>query len=159
MATMQRFIDKVLEDHPSYRGMLGIDPEDPMPSPPEVQIPSWCHCNRCRPMPTPEEQLCCRRRDGTCITISAGQELNEVVLNERVLVVAIHNANDLFAFNHQTSNDTLRNAAYRQYVLWKFGRLGAGNRVVIPSCVVWKIRTNFPSADGVYVGFIPRRVP
>ena len=47
----------------------------------------------------------------------------------------------------------MRHAAYRQFVLWRHGRIGQGVRRVIPSCVVWLIRDRFPSASGQYTGF------
>ena len=75
------------------------------------------------------------------------------MLHRAVVLVAILNMNDLFAYNTRPSNDSLRHAAYRQFVLWRFEHLGSGNKVVIPSCVVWAIRGRFPSADGIYVGF------
>ncbi|KAF0758741.1 P2X purinoceptor 7-like [Aphis craccivora] len=31
--------------------------------------------------------------------------------------------------------------------------IGKGNRVVIPSCVVKKIRERYPEENGLYVGF------
>ena len=35
----------------------------------------------------------------------------------------------------------------------RFGKLGKGNRRVVPSCVVWAMRDSFPSATGIYMGF------
>ena len=104
-------------------------------------------------MPLPEEQLCCRRAVGRCLLQTAEGELNDVVFRRNVLLVAIHHMNDLFAYNEQPGNDNLRHAAYRQFVLWRFGHLGSGNRVVIPSCVVWEVRDRYPSGDGTYTGF------
>ena len=80
-------------------------------------------------------------------------ELNDVVLRRNVLLVAIQHMNDLFAYNEQPGNNNFRHAAYRQFVLWRFGHVGSGNRVVIPSCVVWAVRDRYPSADGTYTGF------
>ena len=47
----------------------------------------------------------------------------------------------------------LRHAGYRQFVVWRHGRLGRDARRVLPSCVVTRIRTSFPSPTGVYTGF------
>ena len=48
-----------------------------------------------------------------------------------------------------------RLTAYRQFVCWMFRgeKLGKGKRVVIPSCVIRKIRDHFPEPDGQYTGF------
>ena len=37
--------------------------------------------------------------------------------------------------------------------LCSHGYLGKGNRKVAPSCVVWKIRDNYPAPDNNYLGF------
>ena len=60
---------------------------------------------------------------------------------------------DIFVQNPGEDMAALRHAAYRQFVLWRHGRLGANVRRVIPSCVVVRIGDKFPSASGVYTGF------
>ena len=45
-------------------------------------------------------------------------------------------------------------AAYRQFILWEHGYLGKGNRRIIPSCAVKKVREQYPAPDNVYMGFM-----
>ena len=47
----------------------------------------------------------------------------------------------------------MRLAAYRQFTWWTYNRLGKGNRRVIPYCVVWAIRREYPEESGNYTGF------
>lgn len=51
------------------------------------------------------------------------------------------------------TNANRRHFAYRNYVDYMHGRLGRGNRRVIPACVVTFIRECWPSPDGHYIGF------
>ena len=122
------------------------------PTEPPLEPPSWCHCGQCRPQNTPEEEICCRKNDGPCITITS-EEFSDICLNPHVLDVVNRDKNDLYGRNYNSSdNQTLRHTAHRQYVLWRFGRLGVGNWVIVPSCAVWKIRDKLPSTDGQYKG-------
>lgn len=59
--------------------------------------------------------------------------------------------NDLNFANMTHAN--YRHFAYRNYVDYMHGKLGRGNRRVIPACVVAFIRDRWPSPDGNYVGF------
>ena len=51
-----------------------------------------------------------------------------------------------------------RHQAYRRFTYWLHNKLGKHVRRVIPSCVVWKIREEFPSEDGNYIGFLEAEV-
>ncbi|XDV25778.1 hypothetical protein PO909_029636 [Leuciscus waleckii] len=57
-------------------------------------------------------------------------------------------------YDHSTFR-RYRHTAYRTFVRWCWGYLGKSVRVVIPSCIVEKIRYTFPSEQ--YQGFqLPR---
>ena len=69
--------------------------------------------------------------------------------------------NDVFALhavNDNNVNKGYRHAAYRQFILWMYGRLTAGDRRIISSCVVCKIRDNYPDSNNNYKGYVPGRL-
>ena len=87
------------------------------------------------------------------------QDFHVLCLDEAVLALARLYREDVLALPADDNfNRANRHSAYRQYVLWTYGKLGAGQRKVIPSCVVWKIRTKYPEPTGQYVGFLPGRL-
>lgn len=78
------------------------------------------------------------------------------ILNETVLGIAMDYYNDLMAAPRD--DDLLRSfrhQAYRQYTVWQYGRLGAGERRVVPACVAWRIKDKWPDSRGQYVGYKP----
>jgi hypothetical protein len=83
------------------------------------------------------------------------------ILDEMVLHLQQVYRNDIFALHVvevEDINKAFRHAAYRQYVLWQFGRLTEGDRHIIPSCCVWRVRHTFPSRLEVYTGYMPGRL-
>ena len=86
------------------------------------------------------------------------QEMDLYILDPGVLGIANLYRADLLAAEVRHDNKARRHDAYRQFTLWRHGRLGAGNRRVIPSCVVWRVRREYPSHDGTYTGFLPSRL-
>lgn len=129
---------------------------EPDPGPPIEEIPDWCKCQNCRPMPTAEENKCCTRTVRLCITTNP--LFTQLVLDANVLDLAMRYREDVLVLDHPRNNLNFRHAAYRQHVLWQHGRLGQGNRRVIPSCCVLAIRLRYPSPNGIYTGFRPARL-
>lgn len=125
----------------------GDPPADRPPQEPD-NLP-WCKCGKCRAMPTSTENVCCKHRN----CISNTELFESTVLDLNVLNVAILNRSDIFVESPDYSPSSYRKAAYRQFVLWQEGRLGRGNRKVVPSCVVWAVRNHYPAPDGLYLGF------
>ena len=69
-----------------------------------------------------------------------------------VPIMAIRARCDIRAKDPDYSTNNFRKAAYRQYISWRYKKLGKGNRQVCPSCVVLAIRQLYPSND-IYMGF------
>ena len=83
---------------------------------------------------------------------------SQLVLDGNVLELAMRYMEDILVADPVSNNENFCHAAYRQYVLWQHGRLGKGNRAVVPSCCVLKVRARYPSPNGLYVGFRPARL-
>ena len=100
-------------------------------------------------MPNEQENLCCKRV--TCVT--SYNTFSNICLDRDVLEICIKARSDLRADDFDFSMESFRKAAYRQFALWRYGKLGRGNRRVIPSCAVLKVREIYPAPDGQYMGF------
>lgn len=85
--------------------------------------------------------------------VSPPTSCSETVLDREVLTIAIRARCDIRAENADYEMNSFRKAAYRQFILWKYGKLGKGNRRVCPSCVVRLVRQTYPALDGQYMGF------
>ena len=123
---------------------------DPNPPNSPNQVPSWCICGQCRPMLNEKERVCCRNEQYN----HEHQKKFHIVLDERTVRVAILNNADWLNSPRRFLPATFRKTSYRQYVLWRWGHLGYGNRRVIPSCIIWKIRDAYPEPDGEYMGYM-----
>ncbi|XP_054870061.1 uncharacterized protein LOC129349773 [Amphiprion ocellaris] len=137
----------------------------------------WCTCFKCEIMPTEVECYCCHEWE---LIMPQMQDLSihedvdvpaqVCIINHHVLP-ALLNAGVLQTFFHvpkinwkkrprpagsdgQLSAEQYRLIAYRIVMEWalKGEKLGAGNRRVLPSCVVELIRKTYPSPNGQYAG-------
>ena len=100
-------------------------------------------------MPTDRENVCCGNRECT----SSNEYFRATVLDPDVLQVQIRYHADFLNIRPDYRPASFRKAAYRMYVLGKYGYLGAGNREVAPSCAARCIRHWYPSPTGDYMGY------
>ena len=75
------------------------------------------------------------------------------VLHREVLNIAIRARCDITEEDADFEMNSYRKAAYHEYILWKYEKLGKGNRRVFPSCVVSVVRQIYPAPDGECMGF------
>ncbi|XP_034084673.1 P2X purinoceptor 7 [Gymnodraco acuticeps] len=164
MASVQPYMYEPESDPESEKDRDGPDP--PSQTRLEQAVSEWCTCGNCAVMPTEVENVCCReiRKVVTrmkqvpepivCMVDHPGLEPN--CLNPYTL----QNLHNIYRFDYgplrrRTEEERFQHLAYRSFVSWCWGFLGRGIRVVIPSCVVRRIRQEFPDLAGQYVGFRP----
>ena len=125
--------------------------------PPPVPGIPWCTCTHCRDMPTDRERKCCGQNLATCVSLLP--HFTQYCLDEGFLRIHRQYREEITSLGHirepGDDNREFRYAAYRHFIFWQHGSLGQGNRTVIPSCCVCKIRDKFPDPQGQYTGFIP----
>ena len=161
LVTLRAFAVELLRRQPAafadlVNGEFPGAPPDPDQEDDLENVPEWCKCGHCVEMPTQLENKCCTQRRRACITLAP--LFAQLVLDGNVLDLAMRYREDFLVLNNVRNNENFRHAAYRQYVLWQHGRLGRGNRRVIPSCCVTAIRRRYPSPNGIYTGYQPARL-
>lgn len=87
----------------------------------------------------------------TFVAVGKKNIIQLIYLHPIVLRVAVCNDCDWRADPVIYSHSNFRKAAYRQYILRVYGRIGRGNRHVATSCVVNRISSCYPSSDGTYM--------
>ena len=138
------------------------EPEDP----PQEDLSrvgnlDWCKCSKCSVENRKIDCLCCQEvaalnskfDEGNLNCVVGSVEFETLCLNKLVLLnvlTGLHESRGDF-IEANCSNRSFRYAAYKQFIWWVFKNLGKGNRRVIPSCVLWKIRNSFPEPNGIYV--------
>ncbi|KAK0134322.1 hypothetical protein N1851_030115 [Merluccius polli] len=116
----------------------------------QAKVDWWCLCSHCAPMDTEIESVCCRefqRCQFLLDEISESEEDTDVCVVEHP------------SFAPHMDSGVLETYFRIPKVNWKHKflewvlqgeRLGRGNRVVLPACVVQAIRLKYPASDGQY---------
>ena len=79
----------------------------------------WCKCRRCRAIPTPQENVCCKN----CSCISTTEMFEIIVLNRDVISVAIVHRADVCSDESRYEPSDYQNTAYYQWTMWGYGYL------------------------------------
>ena len=120
-----------------------VSSAEPIPSPGSPLV-DWCTCGLCRPMPQVIENKCCKQ--SKCITTTS--HFAKLCLDPDVLEMCIRSTGDIRNDREDASTHAFRRAAYREFILAKYGCLGKGNRRVCPSCVVLKYASDTHQSQG-----------
>ncbi|XP_065130928.1 P2X purinoceptor 7-like [Paramisgurnus dabryanus] len=131
----------------------------------QQDVSEWCTCGNCARMSTERENTCCKE------TPKVLRRMNQVLSPPNCMidhpglqpvcldVYSLQNAYNIYRADYGrlrlSTQRCYRYLAYRSFVSWCWGFLGRRVRVVIPSCVVLRIRREFPETTGSYVGFRP----
>ncbi|KAM7281832.1 P2X purinoceptor 7-like [Ixodes scapularis] len=114
-------------------------------------------------MSTPVESVCCKEqckvkeKAGSLPCITAHRLFELYCLDRDILDLEYRKlrvCRPLSTRNIKEINAKYRYTAYCQFVWWIHGRLGKENRVTLPSCVVTRVRKEFPAPNPAdYTGF------
>ena len=102
------------------------------PAPPGTEnVGLWCVCGICRRMRSKEENVCCKKRK--VVTSYMYVMFNTICIDHEVLQLAIRVRNDIHADEPHYSTQSYEKAAFWQYTLQKYGKLGRGNLKTLPT--------------------------
>ncbi|POI33125.1 hypothetical protein CIB84_003123, partial [Bambusicola thoracicus] len=116
-----------------------------------TKSPEWCCCGRCQVAQKYHEQLCCRKKEGQCITTTYW--FTQLVLSRDTLNKVLLYEDPFLDLMGHSSNSQLRRIAYKQYIHWRFGSFQLEDRAIIPSCCKRLIRSTYPKENGNYTAF------
>jgi len=125
-------------------------------------VQNWCNCFGCKEMETEKECLCCKELEelkafGEFECFAKHEAFEGACMNRWSLWTALSSLHGrecawLPPFDN-VPNRSYRYAAYRSFTWLIYTKLGRYRRRIIPSCIVVKIRDQFPDDDGNYKGF------
>lgn len=117
-------------------------------------MPTGLECVCCREIPEVNTRIQEEEDDEqtkiTCITEHSG--FSPICINRHTLRTAYFAYRDRYGDRNDAIHERYRYVGYRQFVRWCWGHLGKNILVVLPACVVTKIRSNYPNDDGKYKG-------
>ena len=127
-----------------------LTPQHQPPDNPQPQSsPDWCTFGKCKEMPAPNENVCCRERP----CLSTNDSFAQLVLQTDVLSIAIVHSAVHYVTDAEYTPVSYRKAAYGQWTVWQVGYLGRSNQRLIPSCIVWAVHDKYPAPHNNYLGF------
>ena len=115
MATLFPHVWRSAMDASTTRTHANLDP------------PSWCTCGKCRPEEDPQDRICCKNHARN----HENPIFERIVLDEHTVEVALMNNADWLNLPRIFTPAKMRNTAYRQYILWFWGKLGYKNRTLL----------------------------
>jgi len=125
---------------------------DMVPSPAGEPGVPWCSWGNCREMLTDQERKCCGQEQARCVSLLP--HFSQYYLEDSFIRIHRQPREDITALGNIRE---YRYGAYRHFIYWQHGALGQGNRLVIPSCCVWRIRElvqdTFIFIPGLWISF------
>lgn len=105
----------------------------------------------CRPMQTPEEDKCCAKRQ----CVASFELFCNICLNREVLSIAIRARCNIRVEEPDYESNSYRKAAFRLYIVWRFGKLGRGEQKSLPILCGFSCKEVLPSFRWTGYGSLP----